>query len=174
MLVAPRRQIRTFGTTCFRFQLLTEPMDRAGEVRLREGTVEAERPQLLTPEHFARLLLEGFDDERAQGFADWLAQQGGSRTLGAGFRSPGAGPVALRYGFTVRRSQVSETLFRGEELEAVAERLCAEAEADEDALRTVLQGVDDAWEVCLLKLTVDLVNSSGGQNLDDLRGRGML
>lgn len=162
VLLAPRRQIKTFGTTRFRFHLLTEPMDRVDEVRVRAGTIEAERPQLLTPEHYAQLLLEGFG-EKARAFADWLG------------RRP-AGALGLRYGFQIRRSEVVETLVRGEAVETVAEQLQAEAAVGEapDGLHAIVQGVDDAWEVCLLKLTLELVQDSGGGNVGDLRRRGLL
>ena len=42
----PDRLIDTFGTTNFEFQLLTEPMDEVGKVRVREGRMEAERPKI--------------------------------------------------------------------------------------------------------------------------------
>lgn len=166
VLLAPRRKIQTFGTTCFRFQLLTESMDRADEVRLREGTVEAERPQIVTPENCARLLLDGFG-ERAREFVEALTQR--ARTGGVPL------PSALRYGFQVRRGAVRETILRDETLDAVAERLIAGAGSgggDDDGLHAVLAGVEDGWEVSLLKFTLDLVGDSGPGNLDDLRRRG--
>lgn len=169
VLLRPRRNIQTFGTTRFRFQLLTESMDRADEVRLREGTVEAERPQILTPERGARLLLEGFG-ERAAEFAETLARQ--AREKGTPL------PTALRYGFQIRRGAVRETVFTDTELDAVAERLLAGKGAgageDDDDLRAVLAGVEDGWEVALLKLTIDLVGESSPGNLGEMRRRGLL
>ena len=43
VLLEPDRRIDTFGDTRFEFQLLSELMDRAGEVRVRTGEVEAMR-----------------------------------------------------------------------------------------------------------------------------------
>lgn len=163
VLLRPRRTIQTFGATRFGFQLLTESMDRTDEVRLREGTVEAERPQIITPERRARLLLEGFG-ERAAEFAEALAQR--ARENGTPL------PPALRYGFQIRRGTVKETTFTDTELDAVAERLLAGAE--DDGSRAVLAGVEDGWEVSLLKLAIDLVGESTPGNLGDLRGRGLL
>ena len=162
VLLAPRRQIETFGSTSFRFHLLTESMDRANEVRVREGTIHAERPRLLTPEHQARLLLENFG-EKAEEFAGWLRATG--RPMAA----------VLRYGFQFRRSQISESVLH-DSFEAVSGRLREQVEATQDAepLSAVLQGVDDAWEVCLLKFTMDLVQGSGPGNVGDLRRRGLL
>ena len=162
VLLSPRRQIATFGSTSFRFHLLTESMDRVNEVRIREGMLHAERPQLLTPEHHAQLLLENFG-EKAEEFADWLRQSGRPMT------------AALKYGFQFRRSEVSESTVC-DSLETVGGRLREQVEAAQDAepLSAVLQGVEDAWEVCLLKFTMDLVQGSSSTNVGDLRRRGLL
>ena len=111
LLLGPRRKIETFGNTQFRFHLLTESMDRVNEVRIRDGTVHAERPLLLTPEHHARILLENFGDKASE-FADWLRQPG--RPLAA----------VLKYGFQFRRSEVRESVVH-DSLEAVGERMSA-------------------------------------------------
>ena len=161
LLLAPRRQIETFGNTSFHFHLLTESMDRVNEVRIRAGTIHAERPQLIAPEHHARLLLENFG-EKAGEFAEWL-------------RASGRQTAALKYGFQFRRSQINESVLH-DSFEGVSARLREEVEASQDAnpLTAVLQGVEDAWEVCLLKLTIDLVQGSKDGNVGDLRRRGML
>ena len=162
VLLSPQGRIDTFGSTRFRFHLLTESMDRVNEVRVREGTVHAERPQLLTPAHHAQLLLDNFG-EKAREFAEWLQRPGSP--LGA----------VLKYGFQFRRTEVSQHTVH-ETIEAVGERLRAEAAAghDDEPLRAVIQGVDDAWEVCLLKFTMDLVQGSAAGNVGDLRRRGLL
>lgn len=162
VLLAPRRRIETFGSTRFHYHLLTESMDRTDEVRVRAGTIQAERPALLTPEHHARLLLENFG-EKAEEFAEWLRQPG--RNV----------PPALKYGFQFRRAAEGETVVR-ETFESVSSRVCAEvgARQDDEPLSAVLHGVEDAWQVCLLKFTMDLVQSSAPGNLGDLRGRGLL
>lgn len=162
VLLGPQRQIDTFGSTRFRFHLLTESMDRVDEVHVRDGVVHAERPQILTPAHHAQLLLDNFG-EKAREFAEWLRQPGG--------------PMAsvLKYGFQFRRSEISQHVVR-EPIEAVGERLCAQVSAahDSEPLSAVIRGVDDAWEVCLLKFTMDLVQGSAATNAGDLRRRGLL
>ena len=162
VLLEPKRRIDTFGSTRFRFHLLTESMDRIDEIKVREGSILAERPVLLTPEHHAKILLENFG-EKAEEFAEWL------RTAG------GAMAAALKYGFQFRRSQIQEHLLH-DSMESVSARLCAEVAGtqSEDPLSAVIRGVDDAWEVCLLKFTMDLVRGSGPGNAGDLRRRGLL
>ena len=162
VLLAPQRQIETFGSTRFRFHLLTESMDRIDEVRVRDGFIDAERPQLLTPAHHAQVLLDNFG-EKAREFAEWLRQPGG--------------PMAafLKYGFQFRRSEISQSTVH-EPIASVGERLCATVAAShgDEPLSAVIQGVDDAWEVCLLKFTMDLVQGSAAGNTRDLRRRGLL
>ena len=43
-----------------------------------------------------------------------------------------------------------------------------------EPLSAVIQGVDDAWEVCLLKFTIDMIERSSGGNVGDFRRRGLL
>lgn len=162
VLLAPRRQIETFGTTRFQYHLLTESMDRADEVRIREGVIQAERPVLLTPEHHARLLLENFGD-KAREFAEWLQHSGRPQA------------TALKYGFQFRRSPGSESVVH-ETLESAGARVRSRVEEAQDGepLSAVIQGVEDAWEVCLLKFTMDLVQGSAPGNLGDLGRRGLL
>src|SRR6476660_5066338 len=62
VLREPDRRIDTFGETRFEFQLMSELMDRSGEVRIRSGEVEAMRPRILRPEAYREIELEGFDD----------------------------------------------------------------------------------------------------------------
>ena len=50
VIVAPEQKIATFGHTSS-FYLISELMDRVNQVRVRDGKIHAERPQILTPEH---------------------------------------------------------------------------------------------------------------------------
>jgi hypothetical protein len=159
VIVTPEHRIATFGTTSFRFHLISELMDRTDEVRVRDGHIHAERPQLLTPDHFARLLLEGFG-EKAQRYAEQLRER--MRDM-----------AVLRYGFQFRKSDVSENRFR-ESMDAVTERTKRFVENSGEPASAVIQGVDDAWEVCLLKFTVELIERSSGGNIGDFRKRGLL
>jgi len=43
-----------------------------------------------------------------------------------------------------------------------------------EPLSAVIQGVDDAWEVCLLKFTIDMIERSSGGNIGDFRKRGLI
>ena len=71
----PVQAIQTFGTTSFRFMLVTELMDQVNRVRVRDGRIHAERPSIVTPQHYSKMMLDGFGEE-ARGFADWLETHG--------------------------------------------------------------------------------------------------
>src|SRR6476469_668060 len=159
VIVAPERQIATFGSTSFRFYLISELMDQANEVRVRDGRIHADGPQILTPEHYCRLLLEGFGDKAAR-YAEMLRER--TRDI-----------AVLRYGFQFRKTDVVENRVR-DNLEAVIERTRRQVQNSEEPLSAVIQGVDDAWEVWLLKFTIDLIERSSGGNLGDFRRRGLV
>ncbi|MGH7938774.1 MAG: hypothetical protein ACREFG_09730, partial [Chthoniobacterales bacterium] len=57
---------------------------------------------------------------------------------------------------------------------SVIEQTKAQVERSEEPLSAVIQGVDDALEVCLLKFTIDLIERSSGGNLGDFRRRGLM
>lgn len=159
VIQAPERRIATFGSTSFRFHLVTELMDDAHAVKVRDGILHAERPQLITPGHLRRAALEGFG-ERAEEFIDWLEQ----------FHSQMA---VMKYGFQFRKTNMSETIVR-QPVEAVLAKIREEVDRQEDALSAIIRGVDEGWEVCLLKFATDLIQESAGENLGDFRRRGLL
>ena len=159
VIVAPQGRIATFGHTSFRFYLISELMDQVNEVRVRNGRIHAERPQIPTPDHYARLLLEGFG-EKAQRFAEHLHDRGQKFAV-------------LRYGFQFRKTDVTERTVR-DNIASVVAQTKAKVERTDDPLSAIIQGVDDAWEICLLKFTIDLIERSSGGNLDDFRRRGFV
>jgi len=159
VILAPEQQIATFGSTSFNFYLISELMDRVDQVRVRNGKIHAERPQILAPEHFSRLLLEGFG-EKAQRYADQLRENLSNMAV-------------LRYGFQFRKTDVTEETLR-DSMDAVVTRTKRNVENANEPLSAVIQGVDDAWEVCLLKFTIDMIERSSGGNIGDFRKRGLI
>jgi hypothetical protein len=159
VIIAPEQNIATFGSTSFNFYLISELMDRVDRVRVRNGKIHAERPQILTPEHYCRLLLEGFG-AKAERYVDRLREH--ARNI-----------AVLRYGFQFRKTDLSEETLR-DSIDAVINRTKSRVEGASEPLSAVIQGVDDAWEVCLLKFTIDMVERSSGGNLGDFRKRGLI
>ncbi len=158
VLCAPERRIATFGETTFRFHLVAELMDDPSQVRIRAGEMHAERPQLLAPDYLRKTLLDGFG-ERAEAFVNWMRENAQDLAL-------------LKYGFQLRKTNVTEWIV-ARPLESVVAELRAEIEREEDPLRAVVLGVDEGWEVCLLKFAADLIEESAGDNVRDLKRRGL-
>jgi len=159
VIVAPQRRIDTFGDTSFRFYLVTELMDQVNQVRVRDGRLHAERPQIITPGHIQRMLVEGFGD-KAEEFAGWLRENAPQLAI-------------LKYGFQFRKTDISNEIVH-DPLEDVVGRLRERVEASDDPLSAIIQGVDEGWEICLLKFAADMIQDSSGGNLGDFRKRGLL
>ena len=159
VILAPEQRIETFGNTSFRFFLITELMDDVDKVCVRDGRLHAERPQIVAPRHYARLLLEGFGD-KARNYVEWLE------------RNPEAGTF-LKYGFAFRKTELAERIVHSPP-EEVIDKVRAEVDLDKEPLSAIIHGVDDGWEVCLLKFAVEMIQRSAGGNFGDLRNRGLL
>lgn len=158
VVVSPQSAIETFGTTRFQFSLVSELLDEVDTVRIRNGRIEAERPRIVSPHHFSKLLLDGFG-ENAREAADWIES------------NPEAMRI-LRYGFQLRKTDVSEQVVR-EPMEAALDRLQQRMKADNEPFAALIAGVDDAWEVCLLKFTMEMIQRSAGENMAEWRRRGL-
>jgi len=158
VVVSPGHAIETYGQTSFRFRLVTEPMDEIGTIRLRKGMIHAERPRILAPQYVSKLLLEGFG-ERARDFAGWMEEQTNLHIL--------------RYGFTLKKTDLSEIIIR-EPKEEVLARLEQELRRDDDPMDALIEGIDDAWEVCLMKFTMDLIQRSADGNITEWKRRGLI
>ena len=104
-------------------------------------------------------MLEGFG-EKAQRYADQLRER--MRHM-----------AVLRYGFQFRKTDVTQNTVR-ESLQSVVARTKRKVQDSDENLSAVIQGVDEAWEVCLLKFTIDMIERSSGGNIGDLRKRGLL
>ncbi len=158
VVVPPSTAIETYGQTSFRFRLVTEPMDEVGTVRLRQGMIHAERPRILAPQYVSKLILEGFGD-KARDFAGWMEEQKDLHFL--------------RYGFSLRKTDYSENILR-EHKDDVIDRLTQQLRRDGDPMDTLIEGVDEGWEVCLMKFTMDLIQHSAAGNLAEWKRRGLL
>jgi len=159
VIFTPQRRIATFGSVDFHFYLISELMDQVNQVRVRDGRIQAERPEILTPGNAARLMLDGFG-EPARDFAAWLEQRRENIAL-------------LKYGFQFRKSGVVENIVHSP-IEDVVIRVREQVTAAMEPTSTIIRGVDDAWEVCLMKFTMDLVQQSAPGNMGDLRNRGLI
>ncbi len=76
--------------------------------------------------------------------------------------------VLIKYGFKIRHETVTESVVH-DSLENVVERVRADLKAKDDPLSALVVGVDEPWEVCLLKLLTEVIKQSAPVNARDLR-----
>lgn len=150
----PERRLETFGATVVNYHLVTELMDSVNKVRVRVGKLKAFRPELILPTSMDEMTLEGFGFD-AKNYADWLHKHAQDLQL-------------LKYGFKVQKEEVNDYILT-DDLAAVVDRVKSEIAETGDPLGAVLVGVDRPWEVCLLKLMVELVQHSVAGNMQDIR-----
>jgi hypothetical protein len=161
VLHEPDRRIATFGESRFQFQLVSELMDRSGEVRIRSGEMEACKPLIIRPT--ADMEWDGFGEEareRMDKLLENLHQQG----LDLAF---------LQYGFRFRRSAVTEEIVQ-QPYADVCERLLDDIRQSGNPMLAILEGVDDAWEIALVKFSLEMIAQSHAINRFDLQRKNLL
>lgn len=149
---SPTSRLETFGETTVNYYLLCEPMDHVGQTIVREGQLKALKPEIISPQSLGQMDLEDFGAD-AQQYADWLTEHAEDLRI-------------LQYGFRVQKQEIKEYVVH-QPLEQVMDQVQKEVNAKEDPLCAILTGVNSPWEVCLLKLMVDLVQHSSQRNLLD-------
>lgn len=156
--VMPQRHLETFGTTTLRYHLVSELMDTVNQTRVREGRMLASRPQIVTPEAYSKTVLEGFGAEARQ-YIDWLKDHEREIRI-------------LQYGYRLKKEVFSEHVI-SESSETVLERVEKEVKERDDPLSAVVLGVDDPWDVCLVKLFWEVIQTSASHNIKELETRKM-
>jgi len=150
----PSRHLETFGTTILNYHLITELMDSVDQIRIREGRLEAGRPQIITPDAYSQTALEGFGDEARQ-YVEWLKEHEQDIRI-------------LQYGYKLKQESFSEHIVT-DSLEPVVERVKEAVEARGDPMSAVLVGVDDPWDVCLVRLFWEVIQKSALVNIREMQ-----
>ncbi|OGV74257.1 MAG: hypothetical protein A3K19_14100 [Lentisphaerae bacterium RIFOXYB12_FULL_65_16] len=156
---SPRKLLETFGETSVHYYVLSDLLDTVNQVRIRQGLILAERPRILAPGYLVHQLVENFGEEARQ-YAEWLAENVD-------------GLRVLQYGLRFRKEEYGEEVVGGA-LEEVAKQVATDAESKQDAVCGVVIGVDDLWEVSLLRFASHVVRESLPGNVRDLSNRGLL
>lgn len=154
IVLMPQRHLETFGTTVLDYHLISELMDRTDQVRVRHGRMKASQPRIITPEAYSKTLLEGFGEEAAK-YVEWLKQHE---------------IRVLQYGYRLTQEAFSEHVV-SDALKTVIERVEKEVKAKHDPLSAVVVGVDDPWDVCLIKLFAEIIQGSAKTNIQQLQQR---
>jgi len=161
VLRPPKQMLATFGTTNIYYYLVTEPSyaEFSGgeeETVVREGRVLAERPRVVTPAYLRNV--EGFS-EHARAYLDMVAREHGPSMPG------------LFYGY---RNEPKETHIVSSGMVSVVRRLEEQIDKEGDPLTAIVRGVDELWDVSLMKFIFDLTRNSVSGNVFELGARGLL
>ncbi len=156
LVSAPTSRLETFGDTIVNYYLVSELMDSIDKVRVREGHLKALKPEIITPQGLGQMDLDDFGPEARQ-YAEWLSEHAGELRI-------------LQYGFRLQKRELKEYVV-SDHLDNVLDRVKQEVKMQNDPLSAILLGVDDPWEVCLLKLMVELVQNSAQGNIQDIRNQ---
>jgi hypothetical protein len=149
----PSKRLETFGATILNYHMISEFMDDANRVRVRDGRIHAYRPQIVAPASFADSILEGFGVE-AEKYAKWLRDNVTNLRI-------------LEYGFKIKKEEFSESVIT-DKVETVTERVRRDVRETGDPFSAVVLGVDEPWEVCLVKLMAQVVQRSAERNATEI------
>ena len=161
VLRLPRQTLATFGTTILKYYVVTEPayagvVESSEDSVVREGTVTAQRPQVVTPYYVSNL--EGFSTE-AKRYFQMEAERYGTSLPG------------LMYGY---RNEPGGTTITSGNLHKVANNIIGDLDHRGVNLAAVIRGVDDLWDVSLLKFIYELTARSVATNVQEMQSHGLL
>ena len=157
----PKQTLATFGTTNIAYYVVTEPIyseltPAAAEGVVRKGRVIAEKPAIVTPTY--AMNLEGFSTEAYEYIRH--------AAMAYGPNHPG---ILYRY----KNNAENFDIVSGDASE-IAHNISDDLEQRKDNLSVVMVGVDEWWDVALLKFIYEFTSSSAQRNFGEMSARGLL
>jgi len=161
ILRPPKQHLSTFGTTNVYYYLVTEPAYSeitpvTAETVVREGKVIAERPRIVTPFYLSHL--EGFSSDAKRYFEALIREHGAN--------APGL--------FYTYKNEPKELNIVSDSLLSVVDKLNEIIDKRGDALAAIIKGVDELWDVSILKFIYEITRSSVSNNLMQMGAKGLL
>ena len=157
----PKQHLATFGTTNIAYYVVTEPIYREvvhgkQEGVVRTGRVIAERPAVVTPTY--AMNLQGFSSE-AYEYLRHLSQLYGPNSTG----------ILYQY-----RNEADKMDIVGGLPGDIADRISKDLDSRNENMSVVMVGVDELWDVALLKFIYEFTSSSAAQNVQEFQAKGLL
>ena len=161
ILRAPRQSLYSFGTTNIHYYLVTEPayselVDTIPETVVREGQVLAERPKIVTPYYLSGL--EGFSADAKRYFESLIHEYGPN--------APG-----LLYAY---KNEPKELNIVSGHWQSVVDKISAEIDQRSDPLSAIIKGLDELWDVALIRFIFEMTRRSLSHNIGQMGARGLL
>jgi len=159
ILRAPKQSLYSFGTTNLYYYLVTEPVyaekSRPPETVIREGKVIADRPKIVTPYYLSRL--EGFSTEARRYFDSVLGEKSNAS--------------GLLYTY---KNEPKEMNIVSDPLSAAVAKLNEDLDRRGDPLVSIIKGMDELWDVSLMKFIYEITRTSLPDNVRQMGQRGLL
>ena len=157
----PLQYLATFGTTIINYYVITEPIysdidELKKETVVRTGRVNSGKPEIVTPTY--ALNLKGFSSE-AYKYLEFISDK-------FGVNSPG---VLYQY-----KNEPGKINILNGSVEEVSNNIIKELNTKKDKLTAVIVGVDELWDVSLLKFIHDFTSESLVSNINEFSSRGLL
>ena len=157
----PKQHLATFGTSNIEYYVVTEPIyqdidSEKQEGVVRTGKVISQKPAVVTPTYVMNV--KGFSSEAYEYFRET------ARTVGP--NSPG---ILYQY-----KNEVSKMDIVGGTPSQIAQKISKDLDARQEDMSVVMVGVDELWDVALLKFIYEFTSSSIAGNVQEFQSRGML
>jgi len=149
----PRQRLSTFGSTNVYYYMITELMQEVNVVR--EGRVIAANPKIVTPAYL--ISAEGFSGS-AKRYIQMIAEQ-----------NPYEPGILYSY-----KNETTETNVSSQSVPAIVDKINERIDCHSDPLSAVIKGVEEMWDVSLMKFTFELTRSSLQQNVSEFYSSGRL
>lgn len=149
----PKQGVATFGVSNIKYYIVTELMSELSVVR--EGRVITQRPRIVTPAYLIHL--EGFS-ENARRYIDMMAKT-----------NPYEPGLFYQY-----KNEHGDMNIIALSLSELLEKIEGQIDAENDTLAALLSGVEETWDVSLLKFMYELTQHSVKSNILELRESGLL
>ena len=149
----PKQHLATFGSTNVYYYLVTQLMESTNIVR--EGRVIAAKPKIVTPAYLINL--EGFSGT-ARRYIEMMAE-----------KNPSEPSIFYSY-----KNEPGDMNIVSEPTEQVLEKIQKRVDSHGDPLTAIIKGVEDMWDVSLLKFTFELTSHSVYTNVSEMERRGLL
>ena len=153
VLRSPEQSLATFGSTNVYYYIVTELMENANVVR--EGRVIAAKPKIVTPTYLINL--EGFSQE-ARRFVEMMAEKHPHE-------------IGVFYSY---KNEPREMNIVSEPFKQVVDKINQRIDMQRDPLSAIIKGVEESWDVSLLKFTFELTKSSVYGNVAEMERSGLL
>ena len=157
----PKQKLATFGNTSIKYYVVTEPLYRVIDSKSEEGVVRtgvvvAEKPTIITP--FYAMHLQGFSEDAYEYFKELSSSSGQN--------SPG---ILYQY-----RNEPSEMEIVSGNPKEIATNIDLDLEKNKSDMSVVMIGIDEYWDVALLKFVYEFTANSITNNINEFSSRGLL